>query len=435
MRYDWVVVGGGIAGICLAEILTREGKHVLLVEKQAQLAGATTKGFHEWIHTGSLYTLVPDRLSTLRFLMGAMDDLLEYYNCFNNMNVAPTESGLLIKDKPGGWFYNEHILFKYRLRRLNLPWLALVARSTSIINMIKQHDWLRRRGGVLERQTRGHVFRELASLLRLAWSRNEYSEVTSPDFTTNSRSMLADMIATASDNGLELQLNTSVEKIVRKNGVVEVITDGGTFAAEQAAVCCGKHVADFTNVRVKTSFAPMAVVRQLEPGARSFVHLDYHTRNCINLVVKENGVGLIGGISLNHRKDCAEYLEYVIREHSKMHPRLEVLGSYIGEKDEITFRGQNRNYLFHIVETLEKVWCVVPGKYTLGFSLAPEFYRRIYKRNPSKHRATHQDDGRFRSLIADTCWQELAKASTDGDYNGDDHTTGERNRALQGQSG
>ena len=31
--YDWIVVGGGVSGISVAEILSREGKSVLLIEK------------------------------------------------------------------------------------------------------------------------------------------------------------------------------------------------------------------------------------------------------------------------------------------------------------------------------------------------------------------------------------------------------------------
>ena len=42
-KYDWIIVGGGIAGITSAEILTREGFSVLLLEKNDTLASETTK--------------------------------------------------------------------------------------------------------------------------------------------------------------------------------------------------------------------------------------------------------------------------------------------------------------------------------------------------------------------------------------------------------
>ena len=80
-KYEWAVIGGGIAGIAVREILSREGHSVVLIEKNSKLASETTREFHEWIHTGALYTLVPDTLMTLKFILGSIDDLKE--------NVSP----------------------------------------------------------------------------------------------------------------------------------------------------------------------------------------------------------------------------------------------------------------------------------------------------------------------------------------------------------
>ena len=35
--FDWIIVGGGISGISLSEILTREGHSVALIEKKINL--------------------------------------------------------------------------------------------------------------------------------------------------------------------------------------------------------------------------------------------------------------------------------------------------------------------------------------------------------------------------------------------------------------
>ena len=67
--FDWIVVGGGVAGISLSEILTREGHSVALIEKKNKLASATTREFHEWFHTGSLYTLLKDDMKTLKYIL------------------------------------------------------------------------------------------------------------------------------------------------------------------------------------------------------------------------------------------------------------------------------------------------------------------------------------------------------------------------------
>ena len=76
--FDWIIAGGGIAGISLAEILTREGHSVALIEKKDKLASVTTREFHEWVHTGSLYTLVKDEMKTLKYILGSLDDMLSF---------------------------------------------------------------------------------------------------------------------------------------------------------------------------------------------------------------------------------------------------------------------------------------------------------------------------------------------------------------------
>ena len=110
--YEWAVIGSGIAGISIAEILTRQGHSTILIEKNDTLASETTRDFHEWLHTGSLYTLIPDKLITLRIILGAIDDLIEYYSCYERMNLIPTVSGLKINHSENAWFNNNYIHFK-----------------------------------------------------------------------------------------------------------------------------------------------------------------------------------------------------------------------------------------------------------------------------------------------------------------------------------
>ncbi len=44
-KYEWAVIGSGIAGIVAAEILTREGHSTVLIEKNEKLASETTQRF------------------------------------------------------------------------------------------------------------------------------------------------------------------------------------------------------------------------------------------------------------------------------------------------------------------------------------------------------------------------------------------------------
>jgi len=60
------------------------------------------------------------------------------------------------------------------------------------------------------------------------------------------------------------------------------------------------------------------------------------------------------------------------------------------------------------------LWATVPGKFTLGFSLAPEFYRRIYHRNPRKVFAPAGDTRRAAGLIAEVRWRAIARDTAEG---------------------
>ena len=409
-KYEWGVIGGGIAGIAISEILTREGHSVVLLEKNSQLATVTTREFHEWIHTGALYTLIPDKLMTLKFILGAIDDLIEYYSVYDRMNLSSTISGLHINEEKRGWFNPNYIHFKYRIqgRKITFPWLIGVARSINLINKIHDHDWIRRRAGELE-PFKKDLFKNILDIITsLIKHKEKFIEVKTPDFTTNSRLLLRDMLTTAIHNGLVVSTDNELQKINKSNNTLIIEGKAESFEVNNIAICAGKAVEHFSNTKIKTSYAPIAIVDGCNENARSFVELDYFPKNCINMLTKEDGIALIGGISLNKKEKCDEYLDYVIDEHKKMNPNLKVLNRYIGEKNEITFKGEDRNYLYHIHphNDLKNVWSIIPGKFTLAFSLAPEFYRTIYLRNPKKVFQTFVDEGEYASLIANTVWYD-----------------------------
>ncbi len=409
--YDWLIVGGGIAGISLSEILTREGHTVALIEKNSQLASETTKEFHEWVHTGALYTLVKDKMETLKYVLGSLDDLLEFYSSFTQMNLKPSENGLKIVEDKKGWFNSNYIHFKYRLsnRKFILPWIYAISRSVTLIEAIRKHDWLRRRAGILESLTKKYHLPILRNFAKIFTSNKKFFKIQTTDFTTNSRYLLRDMISTAMHNGLEIFTDNELLEIKNSNEKVIAGCKNGTFQGKNMAVCLGAGIEKFSDVKLKKTFAPIAVVKNIKKNSESFVELDCFKKNCINIVTKDNSYGLIGGISLNQKEEIEKYFNFMINEHKKQNSEIEVVKKYVGVKNEVSIKDENRNYLFHInkVSKFSNVWSVIPGKFTLVFSLAPEFYRKVYKKNPKKNFKTFSDDGKSSNLIADTVWSEL----------------------------
>ena len=411
--FDWIVVGGGVAGISLSEILTREGHSVALIEKKNKLASATTREFHEWFHTGSLYTLLKDDMKTLKYILGSLDDLLEFYSSFPKMNLQPTDKGLKITGNNKGWFSPNYINFKYRIknRKLILPWLYAIARSIALIDGIRKHDWLRRRAGILESVTTEYYFPILKNLLKIVASSNKFYKIETTDFTTNSRDLLKDMIATAEKNGLEIFTKSELLEIKNSNNNIIANCSNDNFQAKNMVVCLGGEIEKFSDLKINKSYAPIAVVKNIKADTKSFVELDCFKKNCINIVTKGKSFGLIGGISLSKKNEVQKYFDFMINEHKKLNPGIEILEKYIGVKNEIFQKKENRNYLFHINPSrkYKNVWSVIPGKFTLAFSMAPEFYRIVYKKNPRKFFDTSSDSGNFSHLIEETVWGEIQK--------------------------
>ena len=286
-----------------------------------------------------------------------------------------------------------------------------VARSIALIDRIHKHDWLRRRAGILESLTAKYHLPIIKNLIKIILSRKKFFKIKTTDFTTNSRYLLRDMIATSINNGLEIFTNNELLEIKNIDENVVAKCNNGTFQSKNMVVCLGAGIEKFSNFKIKKSFAPIAVVKNIDLNSESFVELDYFRKKCINIITKSKSFGLIGGISLEKKEEIQKYFDFMINEHKKLNPRMEVVEKYVGTKNEVSTNNNNRNYLFHInkVNKYHNVWSIIPGKFTLAFSLAPEFYRIIYKKNPRKTFRTFSDDGKLSHLISDTVWGEQQK--------------------------
>jgi len=409
-EFDWIVIGGGISGITLSEILSREGHKVLLLEKNDQLATETTKVFHEWMHSGALYSLVPDNLLSMRYLLGATDDLLEYYSCFEKMNFLATSNGVKVNTEiEDGWFNPERIEFRYRMRKMNPVWMALVSKSLNLIDKINSHDWLRRRAGAEYTAAEAGFFQSLSYLSETYSHNKKFYSKTSTDVTMNSRILLADLLDSFVRRDGEIIVSCAVHNIKEKNKSVEVDSDCGILKAKNVVVCSPDFIAREFNLPVKVSYAPMIIVDNIPDTECSFVELDYQTKKCINLLKKTGGIAQAGGISVSNINEVEPYLEYLKDEHKKRNPDMRFIDSYIGLKKELVQKNENRNYLYHITKQSSRVWSVMLGKFSLAFSLGPEFYRRVYNKNPAKFFVDSKTDKHeLKGILSPCSWEEIS---------------------------
>jgi len=408
-KYEWVVVGSGIAGISICEILTREGHEVLLIEKDKNLSSGTSRDFHEWLHTGSLYSLIPNQMDALKYILGAIDDLFEYYSFFPGMNLKQTEKGIFIKNNiSDSWFNRNYIYFKYRLkgRKITFPWLIGISRSVNIIKNLKNHDWLRRRAGVLKNNKFKFYLKIIKDSINLLFHKENFFNIKTTDFTMNSRNLINDLVINSLNNGLNISLSNEVVDVKNNKNYNLIKTKNGNIKAENVVMCCAENIKNFTKAKINTSYAPLAVISGLDKKVDSYVELDYFPKNCINILTKDSGIGLIGGITLNNKEKANNYINNVIGKFKKYYPNIKVEGKYIGLKNEVLLKNQNRNYLYHITQHHPSIWSIIPGKFSLAFSIAPEFYRQIYKKNPRKF-VKYNNNTNIDNIISNTAWKDI----------------------------
>ena len=113
---------------------------------------------------------------------------------------------------------------------------------------------------------------------------------------------------------------------------------------------------------------------------------------------------MAGGISFKDKRKVDSYLDKVVKKHKELEPGIKEISRYTGIKTEISFKNQPRGYLYNIVNIDKDVWALIPGKFTLAFSMAPEFYRRIYKKNPKKYFDPSNNENL--NNISNTVWED-----------------------------
>lgn len=417
-RYDYAIIGGGIAGLAIAEVFARAGHSVVLLERNAHVCEEASASHHGWFHFGSLYSIFPQN-QYLRTLIGGVEDLREFYAQFPRMNITTTDTGkLAFPPSAGAWFRDEPIEYIVSARNdpdfdmrhwtgpreyarkvfFLLTWEMAIKQFISRHQRFHKHDW--RSGAAasqwIARAGFADYSREVITKPNhpgINLDIDTHFRITGYDRPMRSVAIVTDLVRSLLGAGGEIRTNAEADRIERSGGRAIIHTAGGeTIEAGQVIVSAGKWLGRFlsraSDVRVVAS--PLLVAWPAVAD-RHFVRMTPFVERSVNHLHHEIGTyrySVIGGGYFADPNDDAatERASAKLREMAQsVFPRLadaKTVQTYLGYKTEIVPQSGERNYQYVIRKVDDNVHAVVPGKFSLGFSLAVNTYRRITGKFP-----------------------------------------------------
>lgn len=409
--YEWCIIGGGITGIVLSELLTRKSNSVILLEKNKKLAGETSADFHEWFHLGSLYSIKKSNNEIIKNLIRSFKHINIFYSEFKNFNIKLNDCGYkVLKTNSKTWFNYDKLEIRYSLKnkKKDFKWISNISRSIQVINKIKNINW--HSNSRIKPFTLGinGIFKYFKSYLQILSSSKHYLKLDSCDLTFNSRSMINDLLSNAISNNLKISLENKFLKMDYKKNTEQYYkleSSKSVIFAKNVVFCNGKNISQIFSSQIKTSYAPMIVFENLKKE-KSFFQISNNDDEAINCIYKDGGKALVGGSSFPHKHLAETELEKIEKRFLKINKMAKKKHSYIGYKNELISYSNPRNYLYHIwKKTNCDIWAIIPGKFTLAFSAAIDFYLDIFKEYPSSRNYISKNQCLVPDYIAEIKWK------------------------------
>jgi glycine/D-amino acid oxidase-like deaminating enzyme len=417
-RFDCAVVGGGVAGLAIAELFARSGRHVVLIERNPKLCLEASASQHGWFHFGSLYSIFPQN-QFLRTLVGGVEDLLAYYADFPGMNIRITDGGsLAFPHSDLAWFRDEPIEYIVSARNdpdfdmsafegirsytrkafFLLTWELAIKQFISRHQRFYRHRW----GGPVS------AAEWIAKAGFRDYSRDVITKPNHPgvnlDVDTHvrivgyDRPMRATSIITQLAQGFlgaggTLMTERDVERIDTNGPVKRIHTTGGeTIEADKVIVAAGRWLRHFLKHEddLKVVASPLLVAYPAVSD-HNFVRMTPFVERSVNHIHHDldgKSYSLIGGGYFADPNSPAAIDVAKARLQAmalRVFPQLgaaRVCESYLGFKTEIVSGSGERNYQYIIREVEDGLFAAVPGKFSLAFSLATNAFKRITGEEP-----------------------------------------------------
>jgi glycine/D-amino acid oxidase-like deaminating enzyme len=345
------VLGSGISGISIAEILVRHGWSVTILEKSPLIGGDASRNTQNWLHTGWLYAGLPSE-SAMLGCGKAMKLYSEYRSVLGTkiVNLVANDCGMEIQESPVGWFEDERIQYVYAIRTNELP----IGTSFLWRQYVENVIFKRLASMKYEIERVQFVNHELLELMDL-WegqsrSGSKYEVIRSTDARINTRRVMSDIVTMMGDR-VSIVAN-AVYDVESSNDKTSIILDGQKIVPELVVMASGSglesmlsKIGCLDSSQFKSVQSPIVVLDKALP-LPSFIRytpvLEYTINHIKYKMMSEDGTSCV------ERSTVGSYDFFPVGRAPDIEPFVEkvcsrlgiqtssVVGSYYGTKTEMS---------------------------------------------------------------------------------------------------
>lgn len=437
---DVIVVGGGIAGISIAEFLARHSNlSIKLLEKSPQLGTLASGKLEGWYHTGALYSGQDDAQTFINCVNG-VEDLINLYTPYftqqSNLNLieqTPQFFTPSILPNPQGWFNDEpvHLIHpqtdapEIRASRLKSDAVQINIQRNRVLGRLeiaygKQHNWLVNNRCLAPTYAQVEDYEGINFSLKYSTEtvRNlcgkfdrsynldptNYDVIKTLDCSMHTSRILRDLVASALSHGVTFETGITINKLLMdRYGPIRIKSmlcrsqkaQLKRFKAKLFIFAVGEGFESFLSdlqirAKLKRSRSAMVVAYPalvntnfVRMSTKNRFHFN-HFRQSRETKEKKYIYSLLANSGYandedNNEVDIESILESAERYfgHEKLYNRQ--LYSYECVKTEfISEEEQKRRYSYWIESNPNSNYlCVLPGKFSFFPTVAFQAYQRI----------------------------------------------------------
>ncbi len=381
-----VVVGSGIAGLSLAEILSRNNYQVTLLESQARIGGEASLATQKWYHSGWLYAALPNPSA----MLGCYNALHLYKQIYDDVfpgfiNLKLDGKTVEYVDSVNGWFTDERIHYLYAMGSHDLS-LAMKIYWPIYFSLVI----MRRLRRFYTFNVTTHPDRNVKNLLNV-WEHDphgyrKYRCIRTTDAKIQTERVIQTLVSGLSED-TEIITNASFSLIDHNNSTTIAINDT-TYTPDLLILASGKSIPSHLSQidrpdiasMIKSVKSPIVILKEpLDlPDLIRFTPALSHTINHVKFDIEGFGkvstLGSYYSFPVDENPDISLFEDLICSRVGKT--RKDVLASYYGIKTEFVGK-KERRYNHSVMRVNQNTFFALAGKFCQFPLLVHDFVQQM----------------------------------------------------------